>query len=102
MVLIALSLFRFVFLCNRWLAVDRDDGQIERLLPVATAEDLKKFHFLFQATTRKDMTDEHLWFSLACVPLINLCFIEEAMKNIYVHKIYIYFHKIYVACPCLL
>ncbi len=29
------------FLCYRWLAVDEGDGQIQRLLPIADAQDLK-------------------------------------------------------------
>lgn len=54
----------FVFLCNRWLAVDHDDGQVEMLAPVSGNEDLKDFNYVFMAKTRSDLTDGHLWFSL--------------------------------------
>ena len=40
-------------MCNKWLAVDRDDGAIERLLPAATEEDVANFEYLFFTTTQK-------------------------------------------------
>ena len=34
---------RYVFLCDRWMAVDMDDGQLERLVPAASRKDLENF-----------------------------------------------------------
>ena len=34
---------RFFFLVNRWLAVEEDDGQVERIVPVAGMNDLSAF-----------------------------------------------------------
>ena len=42
-----LSLYRFFFLCDRWLAVEEDDGMVERILPVAGMNDLTAFKHLF-------------------------------------------------------
>ncbi|XP_070567221.1 lipoxygenase homology domain-containing protein 1-like [Ptychodera flava] len=33
----------YTFLCNRWLAVDKDDGKIDRVLPVSGKENLIDF-----------------------------------------------------------
>lgn len=57
------------FLCYRWLAVDEGDGQIQRLLPIADAEDLKRFRHLFVSRATSELTDAHLWFSVAFRPV---------------------------------
>lgn len=59
---------RYVFLCNQWLAVDKDDGQVERLLPVAAQTELANFDHLFYTRTRQDLTDGHLWVSVLSRP----------------------------------
>ncbi|KAK3090781.1 hypothetical protein FSP39_014585 [Pinctada imbricata] len=38
---------RYTFICERWLAVERDDGQVERVLPVCGRENLLQFNTLF-------------------------------------------------------
>lgn len=57
-----------MFLCGRWLAVDNDDGLIERTLPAATEEDLRDFGHLFVSTTKHDMFEGHLWLSVVSRP----------------------------------
>lgn len=52
------------FLCDRWLAVEEDDGQIERNLRPASGEDLTNFNLLFQTEARKNLSDGHIWFSV--------------------------------------
>ncbi|XP_066301754.1 polycystin-1-like protein 2 [Branchiostoma lanceolatum] len=52
------------FLSNRWLAVDEDDGKIERLIPTAGEEEMTKFRNVFFAKSSRDMNDGHLWFSV--------------------------------------
>ena len=56
------------FLCDRWLAVEEDDGEIERVLRPADAEDLTKFNLLFQTEARKNLSDGHIWFSVVKRP----------------------------------
>ncbi|XP_046856469.1 uncharacterized protein LOC124449577 isoform X2 [Xenia sp. Carnegie-2017] len=55
---------RYYFICDRWFAVDEDDGQIERLLPVASQEELIDFYRLFYSKTKRGLNDTHLWFSV--------------------------------------
>ena len=37
---------KFYFICNDWLALDQSDGQIERLLPVATQQQRTEMKYL--------------------------------------------------------
>ncbi|KAI8519581.1 hypothetical protein Bbelb_028380 [Branchiostoma belcheri] len=52
------------FLCNRWLAFDEDDEQIQRVLPAAKDEQLVAFSTLFADRTTKDLRDGHIWYSV--------------------------------------
>ncbi|KAI8509126.1 hypothetical protein Bbelb_129740 [Branchiostoma belcheri] len=56
------------FICNRWFALDRDDGNISRVLIEADPDEMKKFRNLFLAKSSRDMNDGHLWFSVAGRP----------------------------------
>lgn len=58
----------YVFLCNQWLAIDQEDGSLERTLVSASREDLANFQYIFYSKTRQDMSDGHLWFSLISRP----------------------------------
>ena len=54
----------FIFLNNRWLAVDKDDGQVEREIPVASDTELKDFTTLFKNKIERDLWDGNIWFSV--------------------------------------
>ncbi|XP_069125477.1 polycystin-1-like protein 2 [Argopecten irradians] len=58
----------YYFMCNRWLAVEEDDGMIDRMLPVAGTEDLTRFNTLFLTKTKRSLTDSHLWISVFSRP----------------------------------
>ncbi|XP_072168341.1 uncharacterized protein [Diadema setosum] len=58
----------YYFMCDRWLAVEEDDGQIERVIPVAGKSELTSFGFLFYSKTRRNLSDGHLWFSVFARP----------------------------------
>ncbi|CAG2231161.1 PKD1L2 [Mytilus edulis] len=60
---------KYAFLCDKWFAFDKGQGQIDHMIPVASAEEMQSFGHLFFSKTRKDMTDGHLWFSVASRPL---------------------------------
>eukprot|EP00058_Branchiostoma_floridae_P003691 XP_002589179.1 hypothetical protein BRAFLDRAFT_84927 [Branchiostoma floridae] len=60
--------FRYVFVCQRWLAVEMDDGRVDRFLSAAGRDELTNFSSIFQERTRHDMSDGHLWFSVASRP----------------------------------
>ena len=60
--------FRFFFVCNRWLAVEEEDGAVERVIPVATRSDMTQFSKLFYSSSRRSLFDDHIWFSLFSRP----------------------------------
>ncbi|XP_038066995.1 uncharacterized protein LOC119737008 isoform X2 [Patiria miniata] len=58
----------YYFMLDRWLAVEEDDGQIERVVPIAGKSELTSFGFLFYSKTRRNLSDGHLWFSVFARP----------------------------------
>ncbi|KAM4743702.1 polycystin-1-like protein 2 [Anableps anableps] len=56
------------FLCNSWLAVDMAECWLDKVFPVATESDLKRFSNLFFMKTAKDFRDGHIWFSVISRP----------------------------------
>ncbi|XP_036950669.1 polycystic kidney disease protein 1-like 2 isoform X1 [Acanthopagrus latus] len=56
------------FLCNSWLAVDVGECALDKVFPVATEIDLKRFSNLFFMKTAKDFRDGHIWFSVISRP----------------------------------
>ncbi|EDO36967.1 predicted protein, partial [Nematostella vectensis] len=56
------------FINDRWLAVEEDDGMVERTLSVAGKKELTSFNLLFSTEARKNLTDGHLWFSVVARP----------------------------------
>ncbi|CAH1263318.1 PKD1L3 [Branchiostoma lanceolatum] len=59
---------RYVFFCQRWLAVEMEDGKVDRFLSAAGRDELTNFSSVFQTKTRQDISDGHLWFSVASRP----------------------------------
>lgn len=57
-----------VLICERWFALDEDDGAITRELTPASEQDLTSFSRLFNSKLYKDFTDAHLWFSVLLKP----------------------------------
>ena len=56
------------FVCNEWLAVEYDDGLIDRLIPVAGKEQMRDFATVFPHTSQQSLSDGHLWFSVFLRP----------------------------------
>ncbi|XP_076818399.1 uncharacterized protein LOC143464499 isoform X1 [Clavelina lepadiformis] len=59
---------KYYFFCDDWLAVDQSDGNIERILPVASDTQIGSFRHLFSSSTKRDFSDGHLWFSIFSRP----------------------------------
>ncbi|XP_031568597.1 polycystic kidney disease protein 1-like 2 [Actinia tenebrosa] len=57
------------FVGNRWLAVDEDDGMVERRIKTATRSELTQFNILFINATRRNLFDGHLWLSVYTRPV---------------------------------
>ncbi|CAG0918125.1 unnamed protein product [Notodromas monacha] len=86
---------KYQFIANEWFAVEKGDGLIDRLLPVAGKEQMSQFAHLFQSTSKKNLQDGHLWFSIfmrpprsrftrvqrvsSCVALLYLSMLVNAM-----------------------
>ncbi|XP_078610884.1 polycystin-1-like protein 2 [Branchiostoma floridae x Branchiostoma japonicum] len=56
------------FFCDEWLAANRGDGQVVKTFPVASEQDLRSFGFLFPASLRSNLAEEHLFLSVAITP----------------------------------
>ncbi|XP_076459182.1 polycystin-1-like [Babylonia areolata] len=59
---------KWVFIADKWFAVEEDDGQVDRIIPVATRENMTEFSHMFAERTRKNLADGHLWFSVVARP----------------------------------
>ena len=46
--------------------------KIDRLIPVAGPEQLNQFSHMFTSKTRKQLSDEHLWFSIVARPTLSI------------------------------
>ncbi|KAK2906286.1 hypothetical protein Q8A73_010229 [Channa argus] len=74
---------KWYFLCNTWLAIDVGDCSLDKVFPVSTEVDLKKFSNLFFMKVSKDFSDGHIWYSVVnrppnstftCVQRVSCCF----------------------------
>ncbi|TTK78900.1 Polycystic kidney disease protein 1-like 2 [Bagarius yarrelli] len=52
------------FLCNSWLAIDLGDCTLDKVISIASENDLKGFRNLFFTKTAKDLCDGHIWYSV--------------------------------------
>ncbi|GFN94987.1 polycystic kidney disease 1 2-like protein, partial [Plakobranchus ocellatus] len=59
---------RHIFVVDRWFALEKDDGQIDRVIPLAGKEQLEDFSYQFSERCKKDFVDGHLWFSVIAHP----------------------------------
>lgn len=62
---------RTYFVCNKWLALERGDGKIERLLLAASDIQLKQFKYLLEKEAKHQFADGHLWFSVFARPVTS-------------------------------
>ena len=59
---------KWYFLCNRWLAVDKEDGEVEVDIPLATKRDLGSFKYQFSTRLARNLGDGHIWLSVVTRP----------------------------------
>ena len=60
---------KLYFICEKWMAVDKEDFQIERIITLSSDEDKKKFRYLFTRETKQKLSDGHLWLSIFARPI---------------------------------
>ena len=55
---------KFYFSCEKWLAIDEQDGRIERTLPVQCKKQKYATKYLVSKHVKERLKDEHLWYSI--------------------------------------
>lgn len=60
---------KFYFLCEKWLALDKEDGQLERVLLLSTQKDKTNLNYLLPRRIKNKLRDDHLWFSILARPI---------------------------------
>ena len=60
---------RSYFICEKWLAIDKDDCVLERTLPVCYDKEKTNFKYLLTKQTKEKLSDSHLWFSIFARPV---------------------------------
>ena len=57
------------FICEKWLAIDKDDFQIEHTFPISLKQDKNNLKYLIPKQFTDTIRDSHLWFSLIARPV---------------------------------
>ena len=57
------------FLCEKWLAIDKEDCLLERFLPICYDKEKTSFKYLYSKQTKDKLSDDHLWFSIFARPI---------------------------------
>ncbi|CAF0849209.1 unnamed protein product [Adineta steineri] len=65
------TLDKFYFISQQWFAVEKDDGRIERILPIASEEEMQEFSYVLSKKAYHSVSDGHLWFSIFSRPPSN-------------------------------
>ncbi|EDO46983.1 predicted protein, partial [Nematostella vectensis] len=55
---------KMFFLLSDWLALDKGEGIVEKIIYTATQKEMGKFKNLFYTHTSKSFSDKHLWISV--------------------------------------
>jgi hypothetical protein len=56
------------FICEKWFSLDKNDCQIERMLPISLDREKTEFKYLISRQTKEKLSDGHLWFSIFTRP----------------------------------
>ncbi|XP_031571405.1 polycystic kidney disease protein 1-like 2 isoform X3 [Actinia tenebrosa] len=56
------------FICNKWLAIEKEDGKIDRVLYVSTNREINGFKNKFCSRAATGIGDGHLWVSVVTRP----------------------------------
>jgi hypothetical protein len=57
------------FICEKWFAVEKQDGKLDRLIPVSGEKQIKELGYLLIKQAREKITDGYLWFSIFAKPI---------------------------------
>ena len=56
--------YRYLFQANAWMALEEDDGKLERLVRLSTKEDIVNDEGLLSNNVSKSLWDDHIWLSV--------------------------------------
>jgi polycystin 1L2 len=59
----------FYFICEKWLAVEKDDGKISRIFPIATQVQKTQLKYMIRKQAQEKLFDTHLWLSIFSRPV---------------------------------
>lgn len=59
----------YYFICQDWLAVDKSDFSVDRMLPVSGDKQKAEFKYLLEKQAIQNLSDNHLWFSVLARPV---------------------------------
>ncbi|CAF1645338.1 unnamed protein product, partial [Adineta ricciae] len=65
------TLEKFYFISQQWFAVEKEDGKIERILPVAGEIEKEQFSYVLSKKAYHNLSSDHLWFSIFSRPPSN-------------------------------
>ena len=60
---------KFFFICEKWLAIEKSDGLIDRIVFVASEEEKNELEFLLKKEANDNLRDNHLWYSIVARPV---------------------------------
>ena len=60
---------RYLFINEKWLALEKDDGRIDRVISACGDKQKKEFKYLVANHTKRNMSDNHLWLSVFTRPV---------------------------------
>lgn len=60
---------KYYFICDQWLAIEKGDGLINRLLPVSCEKQKTEFLYLIKKSANYSIRDKHLWLSILLRPI---------------------------------
>ena len=58
------STSRYLFLCEEWLALEKGDGRLERVLPLATREEVYQSWSMMRRRYTKHISEDHTFISV--------------------------------------
>ena len=60
-----------IFICDKWLAIGKDDSLTDRILPVSGEKQKTDFKYLLKKQSSQRISDSHLWFSVLAKPVYS-------------------------------
>jgi polycystin 1L2 len=62
---------KFYFICEQWMAVEKEDGKLERELFVACEPQRCELQYLLEKQSKYQSNNSHLWYSIFNRPILS-------------------------------